>query len=156
MKIFKKERKKKIILIIIGCITSISLFAEFPQEKVTELIFNNHQKKSISNNGKERSSFKTQLFGNYPNPFNPETTISFSLNTKNTEDTKIIIYNIKGQKNRTLECINRVNAKTTRSFYSITWDGTDNSGKAVSSGIYFYQLKAGNEFSQTKRLLLLK
>ena len=101
----------------------------------------------------------TELIGNYPNPFNPTTMISFSLNTENTEDTELIIYNMKGQKIKTLEClecINRVNAKTTRSFYSITWNGTDENNQPVSSGVYFYQLKAGKDFSQTKRMLLLK
>ena len=96
-----------------------------------------------------------KLYQNYPNPFNPSTTISFSLNTENTEDTEIIIYNIKGQKVKTLECNNQVIAKTTRLFYSINWNGRDSNGNQVGSGIYFYKLKSGN-FEKIKKMILLK
>ena len=94
------------------------------------------------------------ILSNYPNPFNPETTIKFT--TEHTENTEIVIYNIKGQKVKTLECINRVNAKTTRSFYSISWDGTDDKNMPVSSGIYFYKLLVSNREIATKKCLLLK
>ena len=94
------------------------------------------------------------ILSNYPNPFNPETTIKFT--TEHTENTEIVIYNIKGQKVKTLECINRVNAKTTRSFYSISWDGTDYNNQPVSSGIYFYKLEVNNRKIATKKCLLLK
>ena len=96
---------------------------------------------------------ETKLFPNYPNPFNPETTIRFT--AENTENLEIIIYNIKGQKVKTLECINRVNAKTTRSFYSITWNGKDENNIPVASGVYFYKLKVG-EYSKTNKMLLLR
>ena len=100
---------------------------------------------------------KTQInLQNYPNPFNLTTTISFQFSNEITEDTDIIIYNLKGQKVKTLECINRVNAKATESLYHIIWDGTDEIGNTVSSGIYLYQLKAGNNNSQIKRMMLLK
>ena len=109
---------------------------------------------SVSDN--EISSENYQ-FSNYPNPFNSSTTISFSLNTENTENTEISIFNIKGQKVKTLECINHVNAEATRSLHSITWNGDDNSGRAVSSGIYFYRLKTGDgKFSSTKKMILLR
>ena len=99
-------------------------------------------------------SLKTILIGNYPNPFNPTTTIEFI--TENTEkNTELIIYNLKGQKVKTLECNNRVIAETTRLFHSISWDGTDESNEPVSSGIYFYQLKSG-KFNDTKKCILLK
>ena len=100
---------------------------------------------------------KVELY-NYPNPFNPETTIRFST-TEHTENTELIIYNIKGQKVKILdilECGNRVTAASTRLMHSITWDGTDESNQPVSSGIYFYQLKVGNKFVKTKPMLLLK
>jgi len=94
---------------------------------------------------------------NFPNPFNNSTTISFSLNTENTENTEISIFNIKGQKVKTLECINHVDAEATRSLHSITWNGDDNSGKAVSSGIYFYKLETGDgKFTSTKKMILMK
>ncbi|MCK4311967.1 MAG: hypothetical protein KAW88_04455, partial [Candidatus Cloacimonetes bacterium] len=110
------------------------------------------------------------LYQNYPNPFNPAvagagrspgTTISFSLakDVKYAETCptcRIIIYNIKGQKVKTLGCINRVNAKATESLYHITWNGTDENNQTVSSGIYFYQLKVDGKQIDTKKCLLLK
>ncbi len=90
---------------------------------------------------------KTELLGNYPNPFNPMTTISFNLTTENTESTELAIYNLTGQKIRRYSIFN--------SQSSITWDGTDDSGKPVGSGIYFYKLKAGN-FTSVRKMLLMK
>ncbi len=88
------------------------------------------------------------LHSNYPNPFNPSTTISFSLNTENTENTELVIYNIKGQKISQYSIFNNQS--------SIVWNGIDKNNQPVSSGIYFYKLKAGKDFSETKRMLLLK
>jgi len=84
---------------------------------------------------------------NYPNPFNPSTTISFSLYTEISDDTELVIYNLKGQKIKHFSIFNNQ--------YSITWHGTDENNKAVSSGIYFVRLKVGtNEVS--RKILLLK
>ncbi len=109
---------------------------------------------------------KIELIGNYPNPFKPSgaghsptTTISFNISRKDAKNAELVIYNIKGQKVKILdilECGNRVTAASTRLMHSITWNGTDESNQPVSSGIYLYQLKVGNEFSETKRMLLLK
>ena len=93
----------------------------------------------------------------YPNPFNSQTTISFA--TMNLhEETRIEIYNIKGQKVKSLECfvecINYVDAKATQSLYSIIWDGTNNSKKPVSSGIYFINLRSGNKNLIKKAMLM--
>jgi len=93
------------------------------------------------------ASIRTELIGNYPNPFNPETTISFSLNTENTEDTELIIYNIKGKKIRQYSIFNNQ--------FSIIWDGMDESGKQVTSGIYFYKLKT-EDYESTKKMILMK
>ncbi|HEX38287.1 MAG TPA: CocE/NonD family hydrolase [Candidatus Cloacimonetes bacterium] len=92
---------------------------------------------------------------NYPNPFNPTTTISFSV-TQNSDFVTLEIYNIKGQKVKIFDCINCVDAKAMESLHHIIWNGTDENNQPVSSGIYFYRLKAGNDFSETKRMLLLK
>lgn len=92
---------------------------------------------------------------NYPNPFNPSgagrsptTTISFAL----PKDSKVelSVYNIKGQKVKTLlrEAFESGN-------HSIIWNGDDDSGNSVSSGIYFYKLKAG-DFQKVKKMILLK
>ena len=92
---------------------------------------------------------------NYPNPFSSSTTISFNLTAEDTKGAEIEIYNIKGQKVRTLECVNYVDAKATESLSHIVWDGKDDSGKPVNSGIYFYKLKSG-KFSSTKKMILIR
>ena len=89
------------------------------------------------------------LHQNYPNPFNPSTTISFSLNTENIEDTELIIYNLKGQKVKTFD----VTLSGDEGF--IVWNGTDDSGKSVSSGVYFYKFKSEN-YTSTKKMILMK
>ncbi|MCD4817171.1 MAG: T9SS type A sorting domain-containing protein, partial [Candidatus Cloacimonetes bacterium] len=86
---------------------------------------------------------------NYPNPFNPTTKILFST-TNSTENTELSIYNIKGQKVITL-----VNEKLETGNHSVTWNGTDNSGKKVTSGIYFYKMKSGR-YTATKKMILMK
>ncbi len=84
---------------------------------------------------------------NYPNPFNPSTTISFSLTTENTENTELIIYNLKAQKIRQYSILNNQS--------SIIWDGKDDNGNKVSSGIYLYKIKVG-DLSLTKKMILMK
>ena len=91
---------------------------------------------------------------NYPNPFDAETTISFNLTAEDGEIAEVIIYNIKGQKVKTLECGNYFDAKATDTLYHTTWDGKDENNKPVSSGIYFYQIKAG-KFSANKKMILM-
>ncbi len=94
---------------------------------------------------------KVELNQNYPNPFNPETTISFSV-TQTSLLVTLEIYNIKGQKVKTFP-----NLKIDKSpIQQIIWNGTNENNQPVSSGIYFYQLKIGKDFSETKRMLLLK
>ena len=88
---------------------------------------------------------------NYPNPFNPTTTIEFSV-TQTSSFVTLEIYNLKGQKIRTFQ----IPQSEIGNLNSVIWNGTDKNNKPVSGGIYFYRLKAGNSFSQTKRMLLLK
>ncbi len=92
---------------------------------------------------------------NYPNPFNPETTISFNLTTERTENTEIIIFNTKGQKIKILDCDESLVTTADGVGYSITWNGTDHNNKPVSSGIYFYKISAGKS-SALKKMLLMK
>jgi len=94
-----------------------------------------------------------ELF-NYPNPFNPETIIYFKLNTDNTENTEILIFNIKGQKVKQL--LSKSAGQLSAGKHSVIWNGTDENNKVVSAGIYFYQLKVGNKFFEIKKMLLLK
>ena len=92
--------------------------------------------------------FATELNNNYPNPFNPVTNIVYSI--KEASNVTIEVYNLRGQLVKTL--VNEV--KETGSF-TTTWDGTDNTNKSISSGVYFYKMRSGN-FTSTKKMILMK
>ncbi|MDD3235611.1 MAG: T9SS type A sorting domain-containing protein, partial [Candidatus Cloacimonetes bacterium] len=94
------------------------------------------------------SPLQTSLLGNYPNPFNPSTTIQFSLKEKS--QVNMDIYNISGQKVRSL-----VNSLMPSGTHNIHWNGQDNSGKAVSSGVYFVKMNSG-KYTSTKKMILMK
>jgi len=83
---------------------------------------------------------------NYPNPFNPKTTIQFDLH-RNSHVT-LTIYNVLGHKVKTL-----INGEKTAGSYTIRWDGKDDKGLKVSSGIYFYRIEAG-DFVHVKKMIL--
>ncbi len=86
--------------------------------------------------------------GNHPNPFNPDTNITFEL--KKTGFVTLEIYNVKGQKVRTL-----INSELDEGAHQVLWDGTEESGKTVTSGFYFYKLKSG-QYASTKKMILMK
>jgi hypothetical protein len=90
----------------------------------------------------------TTLLGNYPNPFNPETTIKFGLNKD--EHVMIEIYNIRGQRINTL-----INDQMRAGYHQVVWNGRCEIGNQVGSGIYFYRLKAG-EYQSVRRMLQMK
>ena len=93
------------------------------------------------------------LYQNYPNPFNPYTRISYQLTVASGQSLPHVtlkIYNILGQEVRTL-----VDEEKGPGYYTVTWDGRDESGKEVSSGVYLYRLKVGS-IIETKKLTLLK
>ncbi|MEG8946046.1 FlgD immunoglobulin-like domain containing protein [Rosettibacter firmus] len=85
---------------------------------------------------------------NYPNPFNPSTIISYQI--PEMSKVQLIIYDAIGKEVRKL-----VDEIKPAGKYQITWDGKDNSGNRVSSGVYFYKIIAGN-FVQTKKMILIK
>jgi hypothetical protein len=89
------------------------------------------------------------LLQNFPNPFNPETTIKYNL--ADGANVQLRIYNVVGQVVRTL-----VSEQQGAGRYTVRWNGTDDRGIAVSSGIYFYQISAGNQFRDVRKLMLLK
>jgi len=89
-------------------------------------------------------------FYNYPNPFNPSTTISFET-TNLHENAQIDIYNLKGQKVKSFP----INQFANSPVHQVIWNGTDDNNKPVSSGIYFYTLESG-DFQQTKKMILMK
>ncbi|MFC1887198.1 FlgD immunoglobulin-like domain containing protein [Candidatus Cloacimonadota bacterium] len=91
---------------------------------------------------------------NYPNPFNPITNIIFQVSDDCSEDVELTIYNIKGQMVWTLSLpLDSVQDDIDKK-HCVTWNGTDNNGKAVPSGIYYYKLNNSN--SRAKKMLLLK
>ncbi|MCH7549036.1 MAG: T9SS type A sorting domain-containing protein, partial [Candidatus Krumholzibacteriota bacterium] len=85
---------------------------------------------------------------NYPNPFNPVTTIEYSLGERS--HVTLRIYNVAGQLVRTLIDDVRVAA-----LHTATWDGQNDAGQGVASGVYFYRLQSAG-FVQTKKMVLLK
>lgn len=85
---------------------------------------------------------------NYPNPFNPETTISYSIPVAGV--VTVDIYNLLGQKVRTL-----VDGHKEAGKHSVVWNGTNKNKESLSSGIYFYRMKSG-KFSSTKKMILMK
>lgn len=85
---------------------------------------------------------------NYPNPFNPTTTISFSIPTEGKVNLEV--FNAKGQKVNTL-----VNEVKSAGSHSIVWNGTDSRGNTLNSGVYFYKIKS-DRFTSTKKMILLK
>jgi hypothetical protein len=89
------------------------------------------------------------LGNNYPNPFNPSTTIKYALPAAGA--VRLEVYNVVGQVVRTL-----VNGPQSAGRYAVQWDATDNQGASLSSGIYFYRLQAGDNFLEVKKMLLLK
>jgi len=88
------------------------------------------------------------LLQNFPNPFNPETTIGYNL--AESADVSLHIYNVVGQVVRTL-----VAEPQSAGRYQVRWNGMDDRGVPVSSGIYFYQVSAG-KFQDVRKLMLLK
>ncbi len=91
----------------------------------------------------------TSIMGNYPNPFNPETTIEFAVSKPG--QTNLTIYNVKGQKVRTL-----IDQYMEAQVHNVVWNGQDNSGKKVTSGVYYAVLKAAGSTPGVKKMILLK
>ncbi len=101
-----------------------------------------------ANHDPETPVLDTQLTGNHPNPFRAETSIGFRM--KDAQTATLAIYNVKGQLVRTL-----VNETRSAGDHSVTWNGRDESGNAVSAGIYFCRLTTGKQ-SDTSKLILMK
>lgn len=93
-------------------------------------------------------ALKNSLSQNYPNPFNPQTTIAFTIKDRGAVTLKV--YNVNGELVRTL-----VNTDRAAGTYTEKWNGLNDAGQTVSSGVYFYKLVTNN-FSQTKKMVLLK
>jgi len=103
---------------------------------------------SIESSTEHAVSLHYTLKQNYPNPFNPVTTIRFDLPEQS--HVTLTIYDILGREIRKL-----TNTTQDAGYKSVIWDGTDEFGRSVGTGIYLYQIKAGN-FTQTRKMLLLR
>ena len=107
---------------------------------------NGNSLSTIENFGTIPAEFS--LYGNYPNPFNPVTNIRYSLSRR--ADVTVSVYNIMGQKISDL-----VNSYHDAGFYQASWDGKNNVGKSLPSGIYIYTVSKNNK-SLTGKMLLMK
>lgn len=103
---------------------------------------------SIEKSDIKNSPHKIYLATNYPNPFNPETTISFEIS--HTSGVRLAIYDASGKLIKTL-----IDDKVDPGYHSVIWDGRDEMGKDMASGVYLYRLTSNN-FNQTKQMLLVK
>ena len=90
----------------------------------------------------------TSLNGNYPNPFNPETNISFGM--KSAGNVEILVYNLLGQKVKTL-----LKEFKAAGNHNIVWNGKDDNGQNVASGVYFYRMST-EQYSKTAKMILMK
>ena len=89
------------------------------------------------------------VLSNYPNPFNPTTTIKF--NVQANSKISIEVFNVKGQKVKQL-----VNERISAGEHSIVWNGSDDNNRSVASGIYFYKMKTDGRYTETRKMILLK
>jgi len=101
----------------------------------------------ISGNLADGMPFLYELEQNYPNPFNPSTTINYSI--PEPTQVELVVYNILGQKVRTL-----VSKKMAPGFYNVNWDGLNDEGHFVATGVYIVKISCKN-FSQTRKMTMM-
>ena len=106
---------------------------------------------SIANLNETEESYDTTppllLLGNYPNPFNPTTTIRFQMNDES--NVKIAVFNIRGQRVKTV-----LNEHRLAGTNSVVWNGRDENNTLVASGVYFYRLEAMGQVHSAKMILM--
>ena len=96
---------------------------------------------------------RTALFQNFPNPFNPETWIPYTL--ADDADVRVRIYDVQGMLVRRLDIGRQQGGRYLNRQTAAYWDGKDQSGASVASGVYFYTLEA-DAFSKTRRMVIRK
>ena len=105
----------------------------------------------IENRSEPGVVYEFELKPNYPNPFNPETYIAFTIPANMaSENVSLVIFNQLGQKVKTL-----INESLSSGYYETKWDGMDQVGREVASGVYFYKLQA-DRLSETRKMLLIR
>ena len=107
-----------------------------------------HSDGGTANDDNTAPALTTRLEGNYPNPFNPSTTIRYSL--QEASPVSIEIYNLRGQLVHTL-----VDEFKETGNHSVIWNGLDQNNRSVPSGVFLYRMKAG-KYSSTKKMIMLK
>jgi flagellar hook assembly protein FlgD len=105
---------------------------------------------TLTNSGTPALPSTLTLLGNSPNPFNPETTIRFVVPAGPKRDYSVRVYDVAGRLVRNLAA-----GKIEAGAHDVRWDGTDQRGAVVSSGVYLYRVSAGRE-SQHGKMVLLK
>jgi hypothetical protein len=118
----------------------------------------------VSDDDETIAAINTRLYENYPNPFNPETLIRFNVGAISTSSTKnghgdmsstravtLSVFNIRGQLVRRL-----VDDEFAPGEYSVVWNGFDDTGRAMSSGIYFYKMTTSDGYNSVRKMILLK
>lgn len=148
----------KKILILLGCILLLHLAAEqvvivtdtqtytFEMAEIENITFSGDV--SVEEMQTIVNSVPIKFLKNYPNPFNPQTTISFEL--AQAGEATLVIFNAKGQKVKTL-----INEDLVEGRHEVIWNGRDDSGKKAASGVYFYSLSSRGE-SKIKKMIILK
>jgi hypothetical protein len=124
-----------------------AVIAEYASGALSEHTFTNLLNPTDNENNSQ-TPVKTALLGNYPNPFNPDTTINFALDANS--DVVINIFNNKGQLVKTV-----LNKNMTTGQHSVVWNGIDKNGRTVPSGVYFIRMNS-NGYSRTTKAVLMK
>jgi hypothetical protein len=113
-----------------------------------EIYYLSSSNSGVDTEGEDHKIFHFNLLQNYPNPFNASTILTYEI--EKGEKLTLKIYDILGREVRSL-----VNGLQRPGVYRVIWDGKNNQGREVSSGIYLYQLRVGH-YKQTKKLVLIK
>ena len=103
---------------------------------------------TVENKSNIKIPEKFTLFQNYPNPFNPETIIKYGL--PQASEVKIAIYNVLGQKVRTMDV-----GEKEAGYHQIIWDSKDDYGIKAATGVYIYRIEAG-KFVESRKMILIR
>ncbi len=123
-------------------------FAKKENSREFRILVGNQQFVESNTNGIPIVPLEYALFQNFPNPFNPATSIRYSLS--NMSHVKLEVFNTLGQRVKSL-----VQESQPIGTYLVEWDGTDDSKKTVASGVYYYRLQANN-YTNVKKMTLIK
>ena len=127
---------------------SLEIWPQYHEYALKLLSFDIFRVSGVLASDEKATPMGYKLFKNYPNPFNASTTLHYALPDGSVIN--IIIYDINGRVVRRM-----INNYQTAGYKTISWNATNDEGKPVSAGVYFYSIQAGG-FMQTKKMVLLK